>query len=50
MKLLLQNVLQPTIKHLVYDYSDSYSICLGGILLSGDKNDHCTPAAHTASE
>lgn len=49
MKLLLQNVLQPTIKHLVYDYSDSYSIYLGGILLlSGDKNDHCSPAAYTA--
>lgn len=48
MKLLLQNVLQP-IKHLMHDYSDSYSICLWGILLlSGDKNDHCSPAAYTA--
>lgn len=48
MKLLFQNVLQPTIKDLVYNSSDSYSICFGDIVLfSGDKNDHCSPAAYT---
>jgi len=49
MKLLLQNVLQTTIKRLIYDYNVSYSVCLWGILLlCGNKNDHCSPAAYTA--
>lgn len=46
MKLLLQNVLQATIKCLIYDYDVSYYIYLWSVLLlCGDKNHHCSPAA-----